>query len=112
MVFSGNSNNNRVYNTFIGTEVAKTLPVPNLKGGILLTGKARNNYIGPRTSSQKTNVISGNVGFGVTLTSKTTGNSVIKNNIGLGREGAPVPNSGGTVSNKGKKNKIRNNNTN
>jgi|JI10StandDraft_1071094.scaffolds.fasta_scaffold167332_1 hypothetical protein len=112
LVFTGNARDNKVVNTFIGVATGITLPVPNLKGGVLISGKARNNYIGPRTSSQKTNVISGNVGFGVTLTSKTTGNSVIKNNIGLGREGAPVPNSGGTVSNKGKKNKIRNNNTN
>ena len=112
LVFTGNARDNKVVNTFIGVETGLTYPLPNLKGGILISGKARNNYIGPRGKSQKLNVISGNVGYGVTLTSKTTGNSVIKNNIGLGREGLPVPNSAGTVSNKGKKNHIRNNSTN
>lgn len=111
LVFSGNANRNRVYNTFIGTEVAKTLPVPNLKGGVLISGRAHNNYIGAR-GKEKLNVIAGNIGFGVELTSKTRSNSVINNKIGKGRVGLPVPNSKGTVSNKGKKNVIRRNDTN
>ena len=111
LVFAGNARDNKVYNTFIGTGVAISTPVPNLKGGILVTGKARNNYIGA-TGSQKINVIAGNIGYGVTLTKNSSGNVIANNNIGRGREGLPVPNTKGTVLNKGKKNVVRNNNTN
>jgi len=111
LVFEGNARDNKVYNTFIGTAVGITTPVPNLKGGIIVRGKARNNYIGA-TGSQKINVIAGNIGYGVTLTKTSSGNVVANNNIGRGREGLPVPNSKGTVLNKGKKNVVKNNNTN
>lgn len=111
LVFSGNARNNRVYNTNIGTAVAINTDVPNLKGGILVTNSARNNYIGAR-GSQKINVIAGNHGYGVSLKPRTTGNSVIGNNIGKTRFGLPLPNTAGTVSNSGKRNVVRNNNTN
>lgn len=110
LVLSGNSHDNRVYNTFVGTGVAISTPVPNVKGGILVSDRAHNNYIGAR-GQQKINVIAGNIGYGVTLTANTRSNSVIKNNIGKGREGLPVPNTKGNVSNKGKKNVIRRNNS-
>ena len=76
-----------------------------------MTGKARNNYIGA-TGSQKINVFSGNHGWGVSLTAGTSGNVVANNNIGLSRHGAKVPNSQGTVLNRGKKNIVKNNRTN
>lgn len=111
LVFAGDARNNRVYNTFIGTAVAIASPVPNLKGGILITDRAQNNYIGAR-GSQKINVIAGNHGYGVILKAHTFKNSVIGNNIGKTRFGLPLPNTGGTVSKAGKKNVVRDNNTN
>lgn len=108
LVFAGNARDNKVYNTFIGTATGITTPVPNLKGGILVMEKARNNYIGA-TGSQKVNVIAGNIGYGVLLNTATTGNVVANNNIGTGREGLPVPNTKGNVLNKGKKNVVKNN---
>ncbi len=111
LVLEGNARNNKVYNTFVGTGVAISTPVSNLKGGIIVRDKARKNYIGA-TGSQKINVIAGNIGYGVTLKKKTTGNVVANNNIGKGREGFSVPNTKGPVLDKGKKNVVKNNNTN
>jgi len=111
LVLEGNARNNKVYNTFIGTGVDISTPVPNLKGGIIVRGKARNNYIGA-TGSQKINVIAGNIGYGVTLKKNSSGNVVANNNIGKGREGFSVPNTKGPVLNQGKKNVVKNNNTN
>lgn len=111
LVFAGNARDNKVYNTFIGTAVGISTPVPNFKGGIVVRGKARNNYIGA-TGSQKTNVIAGNIGYGVTFTKNSSGNVLTNNNIGKGREGLPVPNSQGAVLDQGKNNVVKNNNTN
>jgi hypothetical protein len=111
LVFAGNARDNKVYNTFIGTAVGISTPVPNSKGGILVKGKARNNYIGA-TGSQKINVNAGNHGYGVTFTKNSSGNVLSNNNIGKGREGLPVQHSQGAVLDQGKNNVVRNNNTN
>ncbi len=109
LVFAKNARNNKVYNTYVGSGAGLTIAVPNLKGGVLLKGKARDNYIGA-TGSQKVNVFGGNIGYGIVLRSKTSDNAVINNNIGKGRVGEPLPNTVGNISNSGSKNVIRDNN--
>ncbi len=110
LVLAGNARDNRVFNTYAGVATGITVPVPNLKGGVLVTGRARGNIL-RATGSEKINVFSGNRGYGVVLTRHTRRNVIARNNIGTGREGLPVPNSRGTVVDRGD-NIVRNNRTN
>jgi hypothetical protein len=76
LVFSGRSHRNLVFGTFIGTEILGTTALANAKGGVLVAGSAHGNSIGAPLRRPK-NLISGNTGNGVTLTSgtSTTGSS-------------------------------------
>jgi hypothetical protein len=57
------------------------------------------------------NLISGNTGIGVTLRAGTSRNLIYNNNIGLGRRGHRLPNTGRPVVNHGSRNIIRRNRT-
>ena len=77
-------------------------------GGVLIADRAYSNLIGQDTR-RRPNLISGNNGIGVTLTSDTRQNSVINNYIGLNRFAQDLPNSGPPVVNTGHNNTIAGN---
>ena len=96
LVITGSANNNRVIHSYIGISTVPWFPLPvggNLGGGVLVSGKAHDNTIGA-LNNKPSNVISNNTGNGVTLTSGTKRNGLIKNKIGVDQFGAPLPNSG------------------
>jgi parallel beta-helix repeat protein len=105
VVIAGRAHDNNVLLSFIGTQILGVRALGNGKGGVLIAGRAFRNLIGqdPRLPS---NLISGNTGVGVTLTSGTSGNLVMANYIGLDRFGRCLLNSGGPVVNAGHHNKI------
>jgi parallel beta-helix repeat protein len=105
VVIAGRAHDNNVLRSFIGTQILGVRALGNGKGGVLIAGQAFRNLIGqdPRLPS---NLISGNTGVGVTLTSGTSGNLVMANYIGLNRFGRCLRNSGGPVVNTGHHNKI------
>ncbi|MCH9720346.1 MAG: right-handed parallel beta-helix repeat-containing protein [Actinomycetia bacterium] len=100
LVLQGDVHNNLIQETFIGTEVFGEKALPNQKGGILVTDDANNNFVGLRTKNPA-NIISGNIGNGVTLTERTRDNVFDNNYIGLDRTGRDLPNSGQPVSDSG-----------
>jgi hypothetical protein len=94
----GHAYGNWVFNSDIGTDVLGTTALGNGAGGILVGGSATNNTIGGASSDPSmptANLISGNDGNGLTLTTGTSFNQVIGNSVGLDRFGLPVlPNLG------------------
>jgi hypothetical protein len=105
------AHDNRVLNSFVGVNVAGLAALSNQQGGIYIGAYAAHNAIGGSSSDPKKpkmNLISGNVGDGVTLGKGSTYTSVIDNWIGLNRRGKKLlPNSGqpivvkpGSVNNK------------
>jgi len=105
VVIAGLAHDNRVFRSFIGTQILGVNALGNTEGGVLITGDAYGNLIGqPRL--RPANLVSGNTGIGVTLTSGTRGNFVINNYIGLDRFGRFLRNSGRTVVNTGRQNTI------
>ncbi len=87
------AHDNELVNTFIGTNVFGAAALPNQRGGVLISGTADNNSIGT-SSSNPSDLISGNGGNGITLTSGTTSNEIINNFIGLDKFGLHLPNAG------------------
>ncbi len=89
---------NRVLNSFIGVDVAGLAALSNQQGGIYIGAYAALNVIGGSSSDPKKpkkNLISGNVGDGVTLGKGSSYTAVIDNWIGLDRRGKKLlPNSG------------------
>jgi hypothetical protein len=106
VVITGRANQNQVLLSDIGTSLLGTTAMGNKKGGVLLTGQATRNLIGD-LSKPPANLISGNTGIGVTLTSGTSRNQVIANFIGLNRFGRRLPNTGAPIVNLGAGNIIR-----
>jgi hypothetical protein len=100
LAITGSAYGNRVFTTFIGTDLLGTTAVPNGLGGVLIGGNARGNVIG-NIGRPPVNVISGNTGPGVWLTSGTSGNWIFGNYIGLDPSRAPLPNTGEPVENQG-----------
>jgi hypothetical protein len=92
------AHDNQVLNNFIGVNVAGLAGLSNQQGGIYVGAYATHNVIGGSSSDPKKpkqNLISGNVGDGVTLGKGSAYTSVIDNWIGLDRRGKKVlPNSG------------------
>jgi parallel beta-helix repeat protein len=90
------AHDNDVVNNFIGTDVVGAYALPNQQGGIYVGGYAVRNRIGGKTTDPKEpklNLISGNVGNGVTLGAGSSYTSVIANWIGLNRRGkSALPN--------------------
>lgn len=110
VAITGHAYRNLVMRSAIGTDTIATGALGNQAGGVLLAGTAANNAIGtPRL--HPANLISGNTGIGVTLLSRTRGNWVIDNYIGLGRFGHSLPNTGRPVLNRGRHNHILGNRT-
>jgi len=94
----GGAHDNQVLNNFVGVNVAGLAALSNQQGGIYVGAYATHNVIGGSSTDSKKpklNLISGNVGDGVTLGKGSTYTSVIDNWIGLDRRGKKVlPNSG------------------
>ncbi len=110
VAISAGAHANRVFASFIGTEVLGLSALGNQKGGVLLTGHARANVIGIR-SMRPANLVSGNTGIGVLLRAGTTRNLIINNYIGLNRRARRLPNTGRPVVNHGSGNIILGNRT-
>ena len=108
VAITGRAHDNRVFDSFVGTQLLGVKALGNEKGGVLIAGHAYGNLIGLRTHTPA-NLISGNAGIGVTLSGGTLGNSVINNYIGLDRFGRYLPNSGRPIVNTGRHNTIRGN---
>ena len=85
---------NTVSGNYVGIDASGTITLPNASVGILLTGGARHNIIGGDVPGER-NVISGNGGHGISLSSNgTVSNTVSGNYIGTDASGAaPLPNS-------------------
>jgi hypothetical protein len=108
VAITGRAHNNHVFRSFIGTQLLGVKALGNKKGGVLIGGNAYGNLIG-LTTLLPANLISGNTGIGVTLTSRTCCNAVINNYIGLNRLDRYLRNSGPAVVNFGRHNTIRGN---
>jgi hypothetical protein len=108
VVITGRAHGNHVFRSFIGTQLLGVKALGNKQGGVLIAGNAYGNLIG-LTTLTPADLISGNKGIGVTLTSGTLLNSVINNYIGLNRLDRYLPNSGRPVVNAGHHNTIRGN---
>jgi parallel beta-helix repeat protein len=108
VAITGLAHDNRVFRSFIGTQILGVNALGNKEGGVLIAGDAYGNLIG-QTTLTPANLVSGNTGIGVTLSSGTRGNFVINNYIGLDRFGRYLRNSGRTVVNTGRQNTIRGN---
>jgi hypothetical protein len=100
IVITGTAHGNRVFTTFLGTEILGVSALGNHKGGVLVGGRAYRNTIGS-AHPLPTNVISGNTGNGVTLTSGTHGNLITHNRIGIDRFGQCLRNTGRGLVNNG-----------
>ncbi|MBV9719461.1 MAG: hypothetical protein JOZ77_09075 [Candidatus Eremiobacteraeota bacterium] len=92
------AHDNAVFNSYVGVDVLGRVALANQKGGIYVGAYAVHNHIGGVSSDPKqpkTNIVSGNVGNGVTLDAGSSYTSVIDNWIGLNRAGKKtLPNSG------------------
>jgi len=105
VVIAGRAHDNRVFRSYIGTQLLGVKALGNKEGGVLIGGDAYGNVIG-QARLTPANLISGNTGVGVALSSGTRRNSVINNYIGLDRFGRYLRNSGRTVVNNGRNNTI------
>ncbi len=95
LVYSGS---NTVEGNYIGVNDNGTKALPNGADGVILGAGASNNVIGG-SNAAAANVISGNLGHGVTITDSGTTNNLIEgNDIGTNAAGsAAVPNHDGVV---------------
>ena len=106
----GKASHNLVYDTYVGVSVAGQIALGNGRGGISISGTARNNIIGGKKSTaRRSNVIAGNTGNGIELGSGTRGNTVVNNYIGVSRLKLAFPNTGKDIVNRGKRNVIKRN---
>jgi hypothetical protein len=80
--------NNTISGCWLGVDSTGSNAAPNALQGILLVNGASQNTIGG-TNALGRNVISGNIQYGIFLTTNTTGNSILGNYFGV--------NAGGTV---------------
>ena len=110
IVITGHAHRNKVFGSFIGTLILGVKPLANRRGGVLIAGRAYGNTIG-RTRPVPANLISGNIGTGVNLTTGTSRNLVVGNYIGLDRFGRCLPNTGRALLNRGHRNTVRANRT-
>ena len=95
---TGGAANNIIQGNYIGTDVTGTVAIPNANQGFAVFAAAggtnTTNTVGG-TAALAGNVISGNGGFGVAISSGgTTGTLVQGNKIGTRTEGTGVPNGG------------------
>ncbi len=101
VAFLGQAHDNKLFNSFIGTNTLGLESLANGRGGVYVGGSAtRNTIVGFSNASSKPqkNLISGNDGNGVTLGSGSSYTKVIGNWIGLSRSGhRSIPNSGAPI---------------
>jgi parallel beta-helix repeat protein len=105
LAITGDAHDNQVFRSFIGTDVLGMTALANQAGGVLIGGDAYANSVGAFTRTPA-DLISGNTGNGVTLTSGTREDQVVNNYIGLDRLGRSLPNTGSPVVNQGIDNTI------
>ncbi len=110
LAITGRAHRTRVFNTFIGTNILGLDPYGNDKGGVLIGGSAYENLIGT-VSFRNRNIISANLGNGVTLQPLTHLNAVVHNYIGIDRFGRSLPNAGQPVVDHGTRNLVLGNRT-
>ena len=110
VVITGYAHGNRVFRSFIGTQLLGLRALGNKRGGVLIAGHAYRNVIGQATRTPA-NLISGNTGVGVTLTSGTFWDYVIDNYIGLDRFGHYLRNSVTPILDFSRHNTVRGNKT-
>jgi parallel beta-helix repeat protein len=116
-LFSGNdgyglailnqAHDNQVLNTWVGVDALGTVPdgtspqsFGNQLGGILVGDTAMGNIIGGTAPGGEpvADVVSGNVGNGITLASSTSSTEITNDIIGFGSDGIkPVPNTGDSI---------------
>ena len=108
IAITGRAHGNLVFRSYVGTAILGAAGIGNARGGVLIGGQARNNQIG-MAGARSFNLISGNLGIGVSLTRGTRDNRVIRNLIGLSRLRRPLPNSGPAIVNLGRRNLIAGN---
>lgn len=96
------TNNNTLQGAYVGVNVSGAAAIPNQSGGVKIQNNASNNNIG---TAEIPNVISGNNGYGISLSQEQAGNiqldnTSIKNNIiGLGSDvTSSIPNRDGGIS--------------
>jgi hypothetical protein len=107
IVITGTAHANRIFRSFVGTEILGGTALGNGRGGVLIGGSAYRNVIGVAGLHPRgRNIISGNHGIGVTLRAGTRLNAVIGNLIGINRTRQPLPNSGRPVLDFGHRNLI------
>jgi parallel beta-helix repeat protein len=85
--------NNVVIASDVGTSSTGKTAMPNQKGGIIVDGTSHADTIGGLQPGSG-NLISGNIGNGVTLAAGTGFISVVHNTIGFDKSGQPLPNTG------------------
>ncbi|HEV7397213.1 MAG TPA: FG-GAP-like repeat-containing protein [Pyrinomonadaceae bacterium] len=88
----GNAANNLVQGNYIGTNASGTVALPNLFSGVGITSNG--NTIGGTNSGER-NLISGNTGTGVRISSGASGNVVQGNYIGTDVNGSTAISNGG-----------------
>ncbi len=83
--------NTQIRGNYVGTQIDGLSALANVQGGISLTGSSA--VVGG-TDTASRNIISGNVGFGISISGVTAvGNTILGNFIGVDRDGAQaVPN--------------------
>jgi parallel beta-helix repeat protein len=105
VAITGHAYRNVVFTSDIGTEILGVSALGNSRGGLLITGRARENVVGfPHL--HPANLISGNTGKGVTISQRACSNVVSSNYIGLNRFARALPNSGRELVNNGCRNVI------
>jgi hypothetical protein len=103
LAITGHAHGNRVFGGYLGTLILGAAAAGNGRGGVLVGGHAYLNVIGAR------NIISGNVGNGVTLRPGSRGNVIVGNLIGLNRLRQSLPNTRRPVVDLGRRNVVRGN---
>lgn len=83
----GNAHHNYVFNSVIGSSSIKTSTFGNGMGGLFIGGSSRNTYAGiftppNSTTTGKASNISGNTGYGITLTDTASFTTITSNCIG------------------------------
>lgn len=101
LVLIDGAHDNSIFNDFIGTDVLGLVALANQKGGIYVGAGATHNAIGGLASDPREptkNLISGNVGSGITLGAGSSYSVVTANWVGLNRVGRKLlPNSRGGI---------------
>ncbi len=93
-----NTNENTVFNNYIGTDASGTKALPNREDGVRISDGAQKNIIGDTTDSTF-NLISGNNGQGILISGAGTDeNKVLSNVIGLDEDKtSKLPNDGNGI---------------